>query len=190
MTMDFMNLLKNQLHDTGVLDELGRSIGADSTQVSKLAQLGVPAILEGLTRNAQTREGADALAVALDQHRDDAVGDLRGFFQQVDTTDGAKILDHVFAERNPRVQGNLAVKTGLDAGQVSNVLGKLAPLVLGALGNHKKEQNLDADGISGLLPSLGGLFGQGGGSGIASLLDADKNGDVLDDIQGMLGKLL
>jgi len=190
--MDLMNLIKGQLNNPGVLSQLGQSIGADADQVSKLTQLGLPAMLEGLTRNAQTPEGAESLAKALDQHQDDSVDDLSGFFNKVDTDDGAKILDHVFGGKNARVQNSLANQTGLDVGQVSGLLTKLAPMLLGALGNQKKEQNLDASGIAGLLPSLGGLLGGGSGglSGITSLLDADKDGDIMDDIQGLLGKFL
>jgi len=190
--MDLMNLIKGQLNNPGVLSQLGQSIGADADQVSKLTQLGLPAMLEGLTRNAQTPEGAESLAKALDQHQDDSVDDLSGFFNKVDTDDGANILDHVFGGKNARVQNSLANQTGLDVGQVSGLLTKLAPMLLGALGNQKKEQNLDASGIAGLLPSLGGLLGGGSGglSGITSLLDADKDGDIMDDIQGLLGKFL
>jgi len=190
--MDLMSLIKGQLNNPGVLNQLGQSIGADSDQVSKLTQLGLPAMLEGLTRNAQTPEGAESLARALDQHQDDSVDDLSGFLDNVDTDDGAKILDHVFGSKNARVQSSLANQTGLDVGQVSGLLTKLAPMLLGALGNQKKEQNLDASGIASLLPSLGGLLGGGPGglSGITSLLDADKDGDIMDDIQGLLGKFL
>ncbi len=189
--MDLMNLFKNQLSNPDVLSQLGQSVGADADQVSKLTQLGLPAMLEGLKRNAQTPDGAQALANALDQHKDDAVGDLNGFLQQVDREDGAKILSHVFADKNERVQNNLARQTGLESGQVSGLLTQLAPLLLGALGNQKKEENLDANGIVGLLPSLGSLLGgsNGGGlSGIASLLDADKDVNILDDVKGLLGK--
>jgi len=190
--MDFMNLIKDQLNNPGVLQQLGQTIGADKDQVSKLTQLGLPAMLEGLNRNAQTPEGAEALAKALDQHKDDNVNDLEGFLYYVDSDDGAKILDHVFGKKNTRVQSNLASQTGLDVGQVSGLLSKLAPMLLGALGNQKKEENLDASGVASLLPSLGGLFGgnSGGLSGITGLLDADKDGDIMDDLKGLLGKFL
>jgi hypothetical protein len=187
--MDLMSLIKDQLNNPNILEKLGQSVGADAGQVSKLTQLGLPAMLEGLTRNTKTREGAESLANALDQHKDDAVDDLDGFFNQVDTDDGNKILNHVFTNKNERVRNNLADKTGLNTGQVSGLLSKLAPMLLGALGNQKKEQNLDAGNIASLLPSLGGLLGQDGISGIASILDSDKDGDILDDIKGFLGKL-
>ena len=191
--MDFMSLIKDQLNNPEILSQLGKTVGADADQVSKVTQLGLPALLEGLNRNAQTPDGAQALATALDQHKDDSVNDLSGFLQNVDQNDGAKILSHVFGGKKDKVQNNLAKQTGLQSGQVSGLLTQLAPMLLGALGNQKKEDNLDAGGIASLLPSLGSLLGgsnSGGLSGIASLLDADKDGDIMDDLKGLLGKFL
>lgn len=190
--MDLMSLIKDQLNNPGVLKQLGQSIGADSDKVSKLTQLGLPTILEGLTRNTRTPEGAESLACALDQHQDDEVDDLPGFFNKVDTNDGAKILDHVFGSKTKQVQKKLAGETGLNKSQVSGLLTKLAPMLLGALGRQKKEQGLDAGGIAGLLPQLSGLLGGSSGNGLAGvtqLLDADKDGDIMDDIKGFLGKI-
>ena len=62
LKMDLMSLIKDQLNNPGVLKQLGQSIGADSDKVSKLTQLGLPTILEGLTRNTRTPEGAESLA--------------------------------------------------------------------------------------------------------------------------------
>lgn len=188
--MDLMNLIKDQLGNPDVLKQLGQSVGADAGQVSKLTGLGLPAILEGLNRNASTPDGAESLAKALDQHQDDDVDDLGSYIGKVDSDDGKKILSHVFTDKNDRVTTNLAKKTGLDASQVTGVLARLAPLVLGALGQQKKSQNLDAGGIASMLPGLGGLLGGGGGGGIASLLDSDGDGDVMDDVQGLLGKFM
>ena len=77
--MDLMNLIKDQLGNPDVLKQLGQSVGADAGQVSKLTELGLPAILEGLNRNASTEGGAESLAKALDQHQDDDVEDLGNF---------------------------------------------------------------------------------------------------------------
>ena len=192
--MDLMRLLKDQLNNPNVLEKLGQSVGADTSQVAKLTQLGLPAMLEGLTKNTRTPEGAASLASALDQHKDDGVDDLEGFLSHVNRKDGAKILNHVFADKNNQVKTTLAKETGLKKGQVSGLLTQLAPVLLGALGNQKKEENMDANGIASLLPSLGSLLGgsssAGGLSGITSILDADKDGDIMDDIKGFLGKII
>lgn len=191
--MDLMNLLSNQLLNQDVLGKLGNSVNADPSQVQKLAQLGLPALMEALKRNASTEEGANALAGALEQHQDDNVDDVEDFLQKVDDNDGAKMLSHIFADKNDSVQNSLAKKTGLDVSQVTGLMTKFAPLLLGALGNQKKAQNLDASGIAGLTSQISQSLGQSGGGGLmniaASLLDSDKDGDVMDNLGGLLGGL-
>ena len=59
----------------------------------------------------------------------------------------------------------------------------LAPVLMGAMGKAKKENGLDAGGISGL---LSGMAAQSGGiGGILSMLDKDGDGEVMDDVKDM-----
>lgn len=192
--MNIQDLIMKQLGNPEVLDQLGKTVGANPEQVQKVAQLGLPTLLEALNRNAGTPQGAQALAGALEQHQDANVDDLQGFLQNVDTQDGAKILQHVLSGNSGRVQNNLARQTGLDGSQVSGLLQQFAPLLLGLLGNQKKEQNLDAAGVAGLTSQLTNTLGGSGGGGLmglaAQFLDADKDGDIVDDLGKLLGGFL
>jgi hypothetical protein len=191
--MNIQDLIMKQMGNPEVLDQLGKTVGANPEQVQKLAQLGLPTILEALNRNAGTLEGAQALAGALEQHQDTNIDDLAGFLKNVDTQDGAKILQHVLSGKSDRVQNNLGRQTGLDGSQVSGLLQQFAPLLLGFLGNQKKEQNLDAAGVAGLTSQLTNSLGQSGGGlmGMAAqFLDADKDGDIVDDLGKLLGGFL
>lgn len=185
--MDIFKLITEQMQDRNMLDKLGGSVGAAPDQVQQLAQIGLPALLQALGRNAATSEGAASLASALDQHQDDDVDDLSGFLSKVDKEDGAKMLKHIFAGNNAQVENKLAQKTGMEANQVSGIMAQLAPLLLGALAQQKKQQHLDQSGIAGM---LGGLMKQGGSTnnlmGMAmDMLDADKDGSIVDDIGGL-----
>ena len=65
---------------------------------------------------------------------------------------------------------------------------------MGMLGQQKKQNNLDAEGIGNLTSMLASNFGsEVGASGImdvvTNLLDANKDGNVMDDIMGMVGKI-
>jgi hypothetical protein len=187
--MNLLDQLTGQLGDKNALSQLGQSAGADSGQVQQLVQLGLPLLMQAMGKNSSTDEGAQALTAALDQHKDTNVNDIARFLNKVDTTDGAKIVQHVLGEKNETVQNNLAKKTGMDAGQVSSILAQLAPLVMGFLGQQKKEQNLDATGISGLLTNTLGQSSNSGMMNMATqLLDADKDGSIIDDVGNMLGK--
>ena len=186
--MDIFKLLNEQMNDRQTLDKLGGSVGAAPDQVQQLAQIGLPALLQALGRNAATSEGAASLASALDQHQDDDVDDLDGFLNNVDREDGAKMLQHIFGGNNARVENKLAQKTGMEMNQVSGLMAQLAPLLLGALAQQKKQQNVDQSGITDM---LGGLLQQSAGSKnnfmnmAMELLDADNDGSIMDDLGGM-----
>ncbi|MBO6576018.1 MAG: DUF937 domain-containing protein [Rhodothermales bacterium] len=108
------------------------------------------------------------------------------------TTNGAGILKHIFGGRLGKVEHMVSKASGLDAGQASKLLMMLAPIVMGALGRLKKERELDAGGLAGLLggeretlanrqPELGGFM---------AMLDSDGDGDVKDDVAELGAGLL
>lgn len=170
--MDLLNMIAGQLNDPKVLEQLGKNAGAQPKQAQQVTQNALPMLLSALQQNASTPEGAKSLDKALEEHKNDQVGDLQKFFQNVDTNDGSKILQHIFSGKNEAVQVDLAQKAGLDQRQVSGLLTQLAPLVLGMLGNQKKEQGTQGD-LMGLLGSVMGTMGHQ--KGAAGLLDSLLN---------------
>ena len=147
-------MLTQQLSDPKALEELGKKAGARPDQAQKVAQSALPAILEALKQNAASPDGAKSLNKALDDHKDDKITDIASFLKNVDTNDGAKILQHIFGNKNENVQKELAKKAEMDTNQVSTLLTQLAPLVLGTLGNQKKEQ-----GGSDVMNLIGNVLG-------------------------------
>ena len=152
--MNLLNMLSQQLSDPKVLEQLSKSTGANPDQVRKLAREGLPELMKALQQNAATPEGAKSLDRALEEHKDDKVENVLAFLQNVDTNDGAKMLQHIFSGRNDAVQTQLAQKAGLDKNQASTLMTQLAPLVIGALGNQKKQQ-----GSSNFMNLAGGVLG-------------------------------
>jgi len=190
--MDIIKILTSLSGKNPAFKQLSQSVNSEPEKVEKTVQLGIPMLMEALNRNTNTSQGAQDLANALEKHKDDKVDDLAGFLQNVDTEDGTKILQHIFANKNKTVQSNLSKTTGLNQNQVGSILAKIAPLLLGALGNQKKEQNLDANGISNLTSSLSQNLQQVGGESLFSmatkLLDTNKNGSILDEIMNFFGR--
>jgi len=172
------------------LENLGGSVGANKEQVQKLINLGMPTFMKALDRNAQSESGAQSLYNALQQHQEDDVEELTRNLNQVDTTDGSKILDHVFQDKQERVQKNLAKQTNMQQSQVSTILSQLAPLVLGALGQEQKQRDVNISNLSGFLTETTQQTGDNDIMKIAEqLLDRDKDGSVLDDVGRMFGNL-
>ena len=188
--MDVVKLLTEQLNSRDTLSTIGKSVGVQPAKVKKVTELGMPALIDALQQNISTESGAKSLSKALDEHKDDNVGDLGGFLSNVDTEDGAKILQHIFGGKNKKVQSNIAKQAGLKTDQVAGILSQLAPVLLGALGNEKKDKGLGTSGISDLLDILSGNISGDGLMKIATnILDADKDGSIADDVGGILGKL-
>ncbi len=189
--MDIIGMIKENLMKPEILDKLGASVGASPEQVRKVTDFALPAILGGMTDNSQTRAGAESLALALEQHEDEPVDDLAGFIDQVDSEDGRKILGHVLGSEQPRVESALARNTGLDIGQISGLLKQLAPLLLGALGRQKKEDGLGVSDLTGLLTRLTNQEDESPACGLSSLLsrlDADQDGNFMDDVNTLFDK--
>jgi len=182
--------LFGMLMNKEALENLGGSVGANKEQVQKLINLGMPTMMKAMDRNTKTESGAQSLYKALQEHQDDNVEEMARNPDKVDKTDGEKILNHIFEDKNERVQTNLAKQTNLVQNQVSTVLSQLAPLVLGALGQQKKELDVNVSNLSNL---MGGAIEQSGSSDVIKmaeqLLDADKDGSILDDVGRMFGKL-
>ena len=182
--------LFGMLMNKEALENLGGSVGANKEQVEKLINLGMPTMMKAMERNTKTENGAQSLYKALQDHQNDNVEEMARNPDKVDKTDGEKILNHVFEDKNERVQTTLAKQTNLVQNQVTTVLSQLAPLVMGTLGQQQKELNVNVSNLSKL---MGGAIEQSGNSEVIKmaeqLLDADKDGSILDDVGRMFGKL-
>ena len=106
--MDLLEMLASGLVNPKTLNKVGSKVQAKPDQVMQMAQLALPTLLTAMSRNASTKEGAESLSRALDNHSGDNVDDFDSFFDSVDTDDGAKILNHVFSGKAQRVQSGIA----------------------------------------------------------------------------------
>ncbi len=173
-----------QLGESGV-SQIAKSLGVDENVASGAIGMALPAILGGLAKNTQSAGGAQALSTALDGHSDSVFGDLGSLLGG--GGDGAKILGHVLGAKQGSVEQNLVGQSGMNASMIAKLLPILAPLVMGYLAKQRSAGGLDAGGLGSMLgqeheasqkksPGLGGL---------ASILDADGDGSIMDDVIGM-----
>lgn len=167
--------------------------GIDKGLTEQLMPMAMGALMSGLKRNAQTPEGASALANALDHHDGSVLNDLSRLGQEDVLADGQKILGHILGGKQQKTQSALAKSAGIDETQMGNLLAMAAPMVLGALGRAKREQNLDVSALAGLV-SEEGLRAQKQApqeiSGLLSFIDQDGDGDFKDDLLEGVGKQL
>ena len=177
------------------LGQLAEQVGGNEGQVKNGVMAALPAMLTALSKNTGTEKGAQELNNALEKKHDGSILDnLSGYLSNPDLKDGAGILNHLFGNQTSNVANAVSQSSGLDSNGSMKMLQMLAPILMGMLGQQKKQNNLDAEGIGNLTSMLASNFGsEAGASGImeavTNLLDANKDGNVMDDIMGMVGKL-
>ena len=177
------------------LGQLAEQVGGNEGQVKNGVMAALPAMLTALSKNTGTEKGAQELNNALEKKHDGSILDnLSGYLSNPDLKDGAGILNHLFGNQTSNVANAVSQSSGLDTNGSMKMLQMLAPVLMGILGQQKKQNNLDAKGLGNLTSMLASNFGsEAGASGImeavTNLLDANKDGNVMDDIMGMVGKL-
>ena len=176
------------------IGNLASQVGGNEEETKNGVMAALPAMLAALGKNAGTEKGAEELNNALEKKHDGSILDnLSGYLSNPDLKDGAGILNHLFGNQTSNVANAVSQSSGLDTNGSMKMLQMLAPILMGILGQQKKQNNLDAKGLGNLTSMLASNFGsEAGTSGImetvTNLLDANKDGNVVDDIMGMVGK--
>jgi hypothetical protein len=198
-----------------IMGMLGDGDSAPSEDVAKSAiGTGLGAILGGLAKNAAEPEGAESLFNAVTEKHDGGIlDDIGGFLGVGDAVDGGKILGHVFGDKQPEVESQVAQAAGIDASLISKLLPMLAPMVLGWIGKKVASGGLNANSLGGMLQGekqsaessmpdlgdlLGGILGGGGSGGVGAMLSSGMDalsgggtaakksgGGILDMLKGL-----
>ena len=187
-----LDLLNSDLGKT-IISGVSNQTGQDQNKTSGVLTMALPVLMQAMKQNAATPQGAQGLMGALDNKHDgsilDNLGDLFGGGVSNDVMDdGGKILSHVLGNKQRNVENALSQKSGIDAGSVAQILKVVAPILMGVLGKQKRQQQVqDSSGLQGLLGGLlKGNSPQQEQSFLESILDADGDGSVIDDVAGMV----
>lgn len=191
--------LTDILAQAGGLQSVARDLGVSEDQAAAGAQALLPAILEGMKKQAQAQPaGLEGLGGLLGQFGGSGLLDQVLSPQPTDPSQGNAVLGQIFGSKDVSraVADNAASQSGLDSGLLRKMLPLLAMMVTGFMAKQAQGASAPpADG--GLLGSLGGLFGGSAGAvagglgalgGLTSMLDMNGDGNALDDILRLAGK--
>ena len=190
--------------------QIAQQFGLDEGQAQSAVGALLPALSSGLKRNASQPGGLEALLGALQNGNHDQYVDQPEKLAEPDTiNDGNAILGHLLGSKDvSRAAATKAsAQTGLPDGLLKQILPVVASMAMGALSKQNKDSGI-AGMLAGALSSggqssggglLGGLLGsvlgggkkQAGGADLGmlgNLLDADGDGNSMDDIFDMLTK--
>jgi hypothetical protein len=175
------------------MKQISRQLGADEGTTQNAIAAAVPLLLAGLARNSSSPDGAAALHEALVKDHDGGILDkLGGFLGNAQTGPGAGILGHVLGGHQPLAEEAVSNSSGLDRQRTGQLLLILAPIVMAMIGRARRQNDLNASGVAGMLgqehegltrtsPGLMGLA--------TKLFDKDGDGSITEELGGIAGKL-
>jgi hypothetical protein len=195
------------LAQAGGLQAMARELGISEADAAKGAAALAPAILGGFKKQAQAQpSGIEGLGGLLGQLGGGSLLSQVLAPEPTDVSQGDNVLGQIFGSKDVSraVAQNASSQSGLDPGLLKQMLPMLAMMITGYMATQRTGAAAEA-GASAAAPAggglgslLGGLLGggssatAGGGTsamgGLASMLDANHDGNPLDDILRMAGK--
>ena len=182
-----LDLLNTQMGED-LVKKASSKTSEDKGKVTSALGMALPLILGAMKRNTKDPEGAENLNKALqsEKHNGDVLNNLEEKDAEELTGEGSKILNHVLGSRQSGISKTIAGALNMDETSVNKILEMAAPVIMGLLGQQKRKDNVGASGLSGLLGSVMGSNSSHDQSLVETLLDADGDGSVIDDVTGMV----
>lgn len=206
----------SQAQGGGAMRDVGQQFGLDDNQTASAFKALLPALSAGLKRNSQQEGGLEALLGALskgDHHR--YLEEPQRLSRRETVSEGNSILGHLLGSKDMSraVAKQASQRTGLTDGLLKKMLPIIATMVMGSLSKQSQQpdmlsalmgafgapqqQQAPQGGLGGLLE---GILGGGQQTRapqrrqkpnlglLGGLLDADGDGNALDDIFEMVMK--
>ena len=186
--MQIMDILAQM----GGLKSIARELGTSEAQVESGAEALLPAILGGMKKQAQAQpSGLGGLGDLLGQLGGGGLLDSVLSPQPTNVSQGNEVLGEIFGSKDVSrtVAQAAATRSGIDPALLKKMLPMLAMLVAGFMAKQRGGQS------GGLGDMLGGMLGGQRGNaspaqGLGSMLDMNGDGNALDDILRMAGKVI
>lgn len=180
--MDLIETIMNAQNGAAVR-QLGSQLGLGQEQTASALTALLPALAAGLQKNTADQGGLASLATAL------ATGNHQQYIEnpaaltdEAAVADGNGILGHLFGSKevSRQVAARAAAQTGVSSDILKRMLPLAAALMMGAVSRN----------TSGGANLSGSSTGGGIGAMLGPLLDSNRDGSILDDVTGMIGKFL
>ena len=164
------NILEDFMGSKGsqITSQLSSQLGIDKNTAGSIIPQVLPMILGGLKNQKDNFGGEDRVNHILNKYgSSNVLDDIAGLFsQKANDPNPDPALGGLLGDAGVKASNLFGKQFNLDNGTAAKIIPMLAPLVLGFLSKKR-------DGGAGV-------------SGIASILDQDGDGSILDDIGGFL----
>lgn len=185
--MDIKQVIFDQLSGAAA-EKLGSRNGLDASSTNSAVDSALTAILSGLQQEAGTKKGAEKLDAAIGKDHDGSILDdiVGAVGNDATKLDGGKILEHIFGSKTDTVAEKVAQNSGVSKDAAGDILGTLAPIILGQLGKQKQTEGFDTGGLISILLGQKAGKGDGGLGDIVSDVFNKKNAGLLAILFGFL----
>lgn len=197
--MEMFQMIMSQLQNGGIT-EIAKKLGVSPVQAEKAAHGALPSLMTELANKSKSASAANnehGFLSLLDKNKDGSVMDdimalvAKGGPNSGDVT---SLVSNILGGKSDKVVSELSKSSGINPAQAGGLLSMIAPLIMQTLSKTKAESGLDLAGMSSLLDTQKGKAQEkakeSGMGGLLDMLDADKDGSVMDDAMGLLGKLM
>lgn len=181
----------------GQIKQLSQQLNIDEQSTQNAVQAALPMLMGAMAKRSNNTSSAQKMLSMFDFDKDgDILDDMSGFLSSSNNRMGPNILSEVFGGKRNNVESGLGKVAGIDAGKAGMLLENLAPIVLGMLMKNQRSQQgeVNPGDLSDMLNKEASNISAGDGSSIMDMmsgfLDQDKDGSMVDDVAGMLGKFL
>jgi hypothetical protein len=164
---------------------IARTLGIDPDVAQKVVSAAVPAILASFAGLAAKPAGAQQLSETVQQQRPDMLSQITSLIggpdQKAIADTGSGLLSTLLGGSGLNgLVSAMSIFAGINQNASKSVLGLIAPMVVGALGQQQRSGGLDANGLANLLSSQKDQITAAMPSGLADMLGASGMLDALD----------
>lgn len=170
--MNLLNMLMGAMTSSSSIEALSGKTGTSSSVTSSLVSAALPMLMQALTSNASSQDGAQSLLGALSQHT--STETMSSQIANADTEDGNAIINHILGQNTGSVIQSLSSQTGASESQVSSLLGNMAPAMMSGLSAATTSANTSEASEGGF--DFTDLMGAFGGAQASSTQSASQSG--------------
>ncbi len=167
-----------QKGNADAISEFANNFDVNESQAKDAISSLAKSLSRGLGENTQDIKGLDSLMDALESGNHSRYLENPSILREKTTTqDGNDILGHIFGNKDVsrHVAKEASKKTGLSDGLLKKMLPIVATMVMASLGKK-------------MLGGGGSRSRQQSGGLLTQILDADRDGSMVDDVLGMAFK--
>ena len=135
--MDMNDVLKMMLAN-GAVEQVSQQAGLSPQDAAAVMQDVLPLLLKGMQGQATNKNTQEGFLRALNDHSQQDATDVGRFLRNVDTEDGAKIVNHLLGNQKEEVAAKARKKSGIDTKTILKVMAILAPLLMSKMGSTAK----------------------------------------------------